>query len=67
MNSVFEYVHIFSKKANRAIGTIDFRGTVDNILHLQSQRKNEYSDIHNATFSVEFASHFYKKLCKRKC
>ena len=64
MNSVFEYVHIFSKKANRAIGTIQFRGTVDNILHLQSQRKNEYSDIHNATFSVEFASHFIRNFAK---
>lgn len=64
MNSVFEYVHIFSKKANRVIGTINFRGTVDNILHLQPQRKNEYSDIHNATFSVEFASHFIKNFAK---
>jgi len=64
MNSVFEYVHIFSKKANRAIGTIRFRGTVDNILHLQSQRKNEYSDIHNATFSVELASHFIRNFAK---
>ena len=64
MNSVFEYVHIFSRKAKRAIGTIRFRGTVDNILHLQSQRKNEYSDIHNATFSVEFASHFIRNFAK---
>ena len=64
MNSVFEYVHIFSKKANRAVGTVQFRGTVDNILHLQSQRKNEYSDIHNATFSVEFASHFIRNFAK---
>lgn len=64
MNSVFEYIHIFSKKANRAIGTIPFRGTINNILHLQSQRKNEYSDIHNATFSVEFASHFISNFAK---
>lgn len=64
MNSVFEYIHVFSQKANRAIGTIQFRGTVDNILHLQSQRKNEYSDIHNATFSVEFASHFIRNFAK---
>lgn len=64
MNSVFEYVHIFSKKANRAVGTVQFRGTVDNILHLQSQRKNEYSKIHNATFSVEFASHFIRNFAK---
>jgi DNA modification methylase len=64
MNSVFEYVHIFSQKANRAVGTIQFRGTIDNILHLQPQRKNEYSDIHNATFSVEFASHFIRNFAK---
>ena len=64
MNSVFEYVHVFSQKANRAVGTIQFRGTVDNIVHLQSQRKNEYSDIHNATFSVEFASHFIINFAK---
>lgn len=64
MNSVFEYVHVFSEKANRAIGTIPFRGTVDNILHLQSQRNNAYSAIHNATFSVEFASHFIKNFAK---
>lgn len=64
MNSVFEYVHIFSEKANRAIGTIKFRGTIDNIIHLSSQRKNEYSKIHNATFSVEFASYFVKNFAK---
>lgn len=65
MNSVFEYVHIFSRKANRAIGTIDFRGTIDNILHLQSQRNNEYAKIHNATFSVEFASYFISRFAKK--
>lgn len=27
-------------------------------------RKNEYSDIHNATFSVEFASHFIRNFAK---
>jgi len=64
MNSVFEYVHVFSKKANRAIGTIPFRGTVDNIFHLQPQRNNAYSAIHNATFSVEFARHFIKTFAK---
>ena len=66
MNSVFEYVHIFSRKANRAVGTVQFRDTIDNILHLQSQRKNEYSDIHNATFSVEFASHFIRNFAKER-
>ena len=64
LNSVFEYIHVFSHKANRAIGTIDFRGTIDNILHLPPQRHNEYSDIHNATFGVEFASWFISRFAK---
>lgn len=64
LNSVYEYVHIFSEKANRAIGTIDFRGTIDNILHLPPQRKNEYASVHNATFSVEFASWFISRFAK---
>lgn len=64
MNSVFEYIHVFSRKANRAIGTIPFRGTIDNILHLSPQRNNEYSDIHNATFSVEFAAWFISRFAK---
>lgn len=64
MNSAFEYIHIFSKKANRNIGTIEFRGTIDNVLRMNAQRNNEYSSIHNATFSVEFASHFVKNFAK---
>lgn len=64
LNSAFEYIHIFSEKANRVIGTIEFRGTNDNILHLLSQRNNEYSDIHNATFSIEFASWFISRFAK---
>jgi DNA modification methylase len=64
LNSVFEYIHVFSEKANRAIGTIDFRGTIDNILRLPPQRNNEYSNIHNATFSVEFASWFISRFAK---
>ena len=64
LNSVFEYIHIFSNKANRAIGTIDFRGTIDNILHLPPQRHNEFANIHNATFSVEFASWFISRFAK---
>lgn len=64
LNSVYEYIHIFSDKGNRAVGTIDFRGTIDNILHLPAQRKNEYADIHNATFSVEFASWFISRFAK---
>ncbi len=58
LNSEFEYVHIFSEKGNRVIGTKKFRGTLKNIIHIQRQSKNEFSDIHNATFSLEFAGYF---------
>lgn len=64
LNSTFEYIHVFSEKANRNIGTIPFHGTIDNIFHLPPQRNNEYSDIHNATFSVEFASWFISRFAK---
>lgn len=58
LNSEFEYVHVFSKKANRSIGTKKFRGTISNIVHIQKQSQNEYSKIHNATFPMDFASWF---------
>ena len=64
LNSEFEYIHIFGGNASRAIGTIPFRGTISNILHLAAQRKNEFSKIHNATFSVDFAAYFVKNFAK---
>lgn len=64
LNSRFEYVHCFSKNATRSIGCLDFRGTLDNVLSMPSQRKNEFSDIHNATFSTDFAAWFVKNFAK---
>lgn len=58
LNSQFEFVFVFSKKATRSIGTIPFKGTLSNIVDIPRQSKNEYSDIHNATFPMEFATHF---------
>lgn len=58
MNSAYEYIHIFSNKPSRAIGTKEFRGTIPNIVTIDKQTRNNYSDKHNATFSVEFASYF---------
>lgn len=65
LNSEFEYVHIFSKKANRAIGTKEFRGTLSNIIHISKQNRNEFSNIHNATFSIEFANYFVKNFAEK--
>ena len=64
LNSRFEYVHIFSDKATRAVGTVDFRGTLDNVIALPPQRKNEFAEEHNATFSLDFASWFIKNFAK---
>ena len=65
MNSAFEYIHIFSKNATRVIGTKEFHGTIPNVLHIGSQRKNEYADIHNATFSIEFVSFFIENFTNK--
>ena len=59
MNSQFEFIFIFSKdNPSRAVGTRDFRGDVSNVNNMSPQRKNEYSAIHAATFSVEFAGYY---------
>lgn len=58
LNSCFEYIYIFSNKTSRAIGVKDFRGTLDNIIHIGKQTKNEFSKIHNATFPMELACYF---------
>ena len=60
MDSRFEFVLIFSQKANRAIGTREFRGMVHNVYTGNPQRKNEYAGSHAATFPVDFPEHFIK-------
>jgi site-specific DNA-methyltransferase (adenine-specific) len=61
MNSAFEFVFIFSKINNsRAIGTKKFRGNIPNIFDIPPQRKNEFSNIHAATFPIEFPTFFIK-------
>ena len=63
LNSQFEYVHVFSHKANRHIGTKKFRGTLSNVLDISKQNKNAVKE-HNATFPVEFAAHFVQNFCE---
>jgi DNA modification methylase len=62
LNSQFEYVHCFSEKANRAIGTKDFRGTISNVIEISKQTKNKIKE-HNATFPVDFANFFVSNFC----
>jgi DNA modification methylase len=66
MNSQFEFIFIFSKENNsRAIGTKIFRGTVSNVYEGSAQRKNEYADVHSATFPIEFVSHFIRNFTNK--
>jgi len=55
MNSRYEFVIIVSKDNNsRAINTGSFRGQVSNVITgIGPARKNEYSNIHAATFPLE--------------
>lgn len=65
LNSQFEFVYVFSSKANRAIGTIGFRGTLSNIISLPSRKDKEFSSIHKATFPVSFAEYFVANFAKK--
>lgn len=65
LNSRFEYVHVFSQKANRAIGAVPFRGTLENIVEINSRQGKEFSAIHKATFPVQLPSHFVSLFCRK--
>ena len=64
LNSQFEYVHVFSKKANRVIGTKKFRGTLSNVIEISKQTQNKVKE-HNATFPIDLASHFVSNFCEK--
>ena len=63
MNSQFEFIHVFSKKANRKIGTKEFRGTVPNVYRQGSGKDKEFASQHKATFPVSFAEYFINTFC----
>ena len=49
-NSQFEYIFCFSGEGKRRIGTREFRGTISNVLRLNSRQEKTFSDVHKATF-----------------
>jgi DNA modification methylase len=65
LNSRFEYVYIFSAKGKRTIGTREFRGTLDNVLSLNSRQDKDFSGIHKATYPVQFAEFFIENFSRR--
>lgn len=58
LNSQFEFVYVLSKKAKRVVGTKDFRGTLSNIVQMNSNQDKEFASVHKATFPVCFAEYF---------
>lgn len=62
LNSQFEYIHVFSHKANRSIGTKDFRGTISNLIDINKQTANKVKE-HNATFPIDLPSFFISNFC----
>lgn len=60
LNSRFEFIYVFSRKATRVIGTKEYRGTLENVVYINSRQEKQYADVHKATYPVEFASHFVK-------
>tara|TARA_R110000787_G_C13421642_1_gene444908 strand:+ start:761 stop:1978 length:1218 start_codon:yes stop_codon:yes gene_type:complete len=67
LNSQFEYVHIFSNKANRAVGSKEFRGTISNIFRMNNMSGKEYAKVHKATFRVELPELFLGNFAKNSC
>jgi len=67
LNSSFEYVHIFSNEATRAIGKKDFRGTISNIFQLNSRSGKDYAKVHKATFRVELPEMFISNFSVDSC
>ena len=63
LNSQYEYIHCFSKKANRAIGVSEFRGTLSNVVEISKQSSNKVKS-HNATFPIDFALFFVSNFSK---
>jgi DNA modification methylase len=58
MDNRFEFVLVYSNNGSRAIGTRDFCKGVQNIYSGNPQRHNEFSEIHAATFPIDFPEHF---------
>jgi len=67
LNSQFEYIHIFSNEATRAIGKRDFRGTIPNLFTLGSRAGKEFAKVHKATFRVELPEMFLENFTELSC
>lgn len=66
MSNRFEYIVFLGQTENpsRAIPTADFQGTVQNVYEGQPNRNNEFSNVHAATFPVDFPEWAIKSFTK---
>lgn len=64
MTNCFEYIHIYSKKNSRAVGTKQWNGTVKNIVNIGGNQRNQYSDKHKAIMNVELSDWILKNFVK---
>lgn len=64
MTNVFEYIHIYSLKPNRSVGTKEWRGNVNNVINLSGNYRNKYSHIHKALFPLELANKIVSNFVK---
>lgn len=64
MTNVFEYIHIYSLKPSRAVGTKEWRGNVKNVIDINGNQRNKYSKIHKAMFPLELADYILKTFVK---
>ena len=65
VTSCFEFIYVFGGTGSRSIGTKDFQGNVENIIRVGSQKNNNYSHIHNATFPIELPSDVITKFSNK--
>lgn len=67
LNSQFEYIYIFSNEAKRTVGKRDFRGSLSNVVRLNSRAGKDFAKIHKATFRVEFPQYFIENFTETSC
>ena len=66
LNSRFEWICIFNRENNsRHIPLSSWRGTMNNVYNAPSQRANEFSKVHAATFPVHLPSYIISELMNK--
>jgi DNA modification methylase len=65
MNNVYEFIFVMGGNGSRSIPFGDFHGTVQNIVRINTNKKNKFADVHRAVFPVELPLWVIKTLCTK--